>query len=362
MLFLKTQVICVILFQTVYTVNGLLDPVSLAVIGAAAASYFILSSKDQHDKSVGSKVVKYIGQKIGAYEGCEDYWIPTNLEALEVDMKTTVFGQQLAINTIMGAMRNHLKQKVPDRALMLSFHGGPGTGKNFIAKMILKNMFRKGENSEYSIFFRSSIDFPLKEKKEEYKRDIVNKIKEKVYECHRSIFVFDEVEKMPSGLLDVLSGFVKIGQYREYDFRRVIFILLSNIGSEMLFAETLQNRNDYGGIREEMDETKLHKQLLAISYNEKGGLEKTGVVKSFGISHYVPFLPLEKQHVIQCLEKEVAKLHQVMSNELTAQVLEEMTFQPYSAPIFSVGGCKGIAEIAGKLTEREIKRKEKSRL
>ncbi|KAG8263836.1 hypothetical protein J6590_024065 [Homalodisca vitripennis] len=50
-------------------------------------------------------------------------------------------------------------------------------------------------------------------------RDIVQRIKDKVYECHRSIFVFDEVEKMPNGLLEVLSGVVTIGVHREYDFR-----------------------------------------------------------------------------------------------------------------------------------------------
>lgn len=47
-----------------------------------------------------------------------------------------------------------------------------------------------------------------------------------------------------------------------------------------------------------------------------GGLHKTGLVQSYSISHYVPFLPLEKVHVVQCLQREVSKQHQVMSNEL----------------------------------------------
>lgn len=51
---------------------------------------------------------------------------------------------------------------------MLSFQGPPGTGKNYVASKILDHMFRKGLESDYVHLFRSAIDFPIKEKKEEY--------------------------------------------------------------------------------------------------------------------------------------------------------------------------------------------------
>lgn len=46
-------------------------------------------------------------------------------------------------------------------------------------------------------------------------------VKEKVLECHRSIFIFDEVEKMPNGILDVLSGFAKHTLSGDHDYRWV---------------------------------------------------------------------------------------------------------------------------------------------
>ncbi|XP_046670418.1 torsin-like protein isoform X2 [Homalodisca vitripennis] len=314
MLFYKLNVLSVLLY-CFYTVNCLVDPLSLGLLGATISTLYLwLSSEDR--SNFGCKLFKYVGQKIGYCEGCEDYWITDNLNDLEYEMKSSVYGQPLAVDIIMSAMRNHLRRDVePDRALMLSFHGSPGTGKNFIAQMILKNMFRMGAKSEYTIFFRSSIDFPLKSKIDEYKRDIVQRIKDKVYECHRSIFVFDEVEKMPNGLLEVLSGVVTIGVHREYDFRKSIFILLSNIGSDILVRETLKEVR-LSGNRENMEAARLHRLLAAVSFNSEGGFKKSGLVKRFGISHYVPFLPLESDHVIQCLVREVVGLGQVISNEL----------------------------------------------
>uniref|UniRef100_A0A1B6ESA1 Torsin-1A C-terminal domain-containing protein n=1 Tax=Cuerna arida TaxID=1464854 RepID=A0A1B6ESA1_9HEMI len=357
MLFYKWHVLSVVVLYCFYTVNCIIDPLSLGLLATITSMYLWMS---ENKSSIGGKVVKYVGQKVGYYEGCEDYWIPSNIHNLEYEMKSAVFGQPLALDIIISAMRNHLRTGgEPDKPLMLSFHGSPGTGKNFIAQLILKNMFRMGAKSDYTIFFRSSIDFPLKSNIDQYKKDIVTKIQEKVYECHRSIFVFDEVEKMPDGLLEVLSGFVKIGVNGKFDFRKSIFILLSNIGSDILLSETLKEVKYNGGFREDINAVELGKMLAVSSFNNEGGLQKTGLVKNLCISYYVPFLPLESHHVIQCLKREVARLHQVMSAELVDQVLEAITFKPEWLPVFSAGGCKGIREIAEMLIERELRRKRK---
>lgn len=85
-------------------------------------------------------------------------------------MKNNVFGQPFAIDIILGALKHHLqKNNKPDRALMLSFHGGPGTGKNFISEKIIVNMFKKGKKSKYVHTFKSSIDFPEKSHVGDYK-------------------------------------------------------------------------------------------------------------------------------------------------------------------------------------------------
>lgn len=88
---------------------------------------------------------------------------------LEYDLKSNVFGQPFAIDIILGALKHHLQKNKPDRALMLSFHGGPGTGKNFISQKIVDNMFKNGKDSRYVHTFKSSIDFPEKSRVGEYK-------------------------------------------------------------------------------------------------------------------------------------------------------------------------------------------------
>lgn len=42
-----------------------------------------------------------------------------------------------------------------------------------------------------------------------------------MYQCHRSVFVFDEVEKIPPGTLDVLYDIILVGKQGYYDYRLV---------------------------------------------------------------------------------------------------------------------------------------------
>lgn len=68
-----------------------------------------------------------------------------------------VFGQPIAVAMVLNSLSHHLRNgKQP---LTLSFHGDPGTGKNFISQKILKNIFRRGEDSEYIYLFKGT-DFP----------------------------------------------------------------------------------------------------------------------------------------------------------------------------------------------------------
>ena len=43
------------------------------------------------------------------------------------------------------------------------------------------------------------------------------------------------------------------------------------------------------------------------AFNEKGGLHKSNVVERHLVDFYVPFLPLERIHVKQCIEFQIQK-------------------------------------------------------
>lgn len=67
-----------------------IDPftITIATVGSAIGAYY-LSSKDNVIKENVKKVVKRIGQKLGYFEGCEDFWIPGNMEGILIS-KTVV--------------------------------------------------------------------------------------------------------------------------------------------------------------------------------------------------------------------------------------------------------------------------------
>lgn len=73
----------------------------------------------------------------------------------------------------MNALRGYLNQRDQGKALSFSFHGTPGTGKNYVAKFIAESLYKKGIESKYFHFFNGRIEFPLKQQVEIYK---VNKI------------------------------------------------------------------------------------------------------------------------------------------------------------------------------------------
>jgi len=46
-----------------------------------------------------------------------------------------------------------------------------------------------------------------------------------------------------------------------------------------------------------------------------GGLKKSALIDSHVIDHYIPFLPLEKVHVEQCIEAELKALKKHLDSE-----------------------------------------------
>lgn len=80
-----------------------------------------------------------------------------------------LYGQQIAHETIINALRGHFNTQNSPKALVMSFHGTPGTGKNYVAQMIATALYKKGIHSQYFHFFNGRNDFPLQRKIDEYK-------------------------------------------------------------------------------------------------------------------------------------------------------------------------------------------------
>jgi len=74
-------------------------------------------------------------------------------------------------------------------------------------------------------------DFPHRSYVESYKRHLRTLVADSVSKCPRSLFIFDEMDKMPIGLIDVLKPYLDhYPDVGKIDYRKSVFIFLSNTG------------------------------------------------------------------------------------------------------------------------------------
>lgn len=72
-------------------------------------------------------------------------------------------------DVVINAIQAHWKNLHKKKALTLSFHGWPGSGKNYVTKFIKDSLFNRGAQSKFVHHFMGRIHFPLQERQEEYK-------------------------------------------------------------------------------------------------------------------------------------------------------------------------------------------------
>lgn len=278
-------------------------------------------------------------------ECCNEIHITSDIAELRSSLDKSLYGQHIAAQVIVNAIGGHFKNIASSvKPLVMSLHGLPGTGKNFIAEHIIRALYKNGANSQFVHKYLGRIHFPLQSEVETYKKNLVGNIVSAIARCPKSLFIFDEVEKMPSGLFDSIVTLLDHHAYtKQLDFRQSIFIFLSNVAGPEI-ADKLKSLVDRGVWREE---TKLHdfeSTLEIASYNLMGGLYKSELIESHVVDHFVPFLPLELRHVESCIRAEYAKFTDAkMSDELLSNVIKEaITFD--DTGLYSNNGCKRVSK------------------
>ena len=181
-----------------------------------------------------------------------------------------------------------------------------------------------------------------------------------VKKCPQSLFVFDEVDKMPEGLVDAVKPFIdhheciKKESYEEcVDFRRSIFIFLSNTGgaeiNEIVFQAWIEGRN-----RESIQYVELEKLIKSGAFNEHGGLHHSAVIGKHLVDRYIPFLPMERHHVTKCIITEIASRNSTITikKEYVDEILNELVYYPNNYYVYSATGCKTISSKVDFLMEQ----------
>ncbi|KAK0150683.1 Torsin-1B [Merluccius polli] len=276
------------------------------------------------------------------HESCDPKWVQFNATGLQADLKSQLFGQHLASRIILKAVTGFMNNN-PQKPLVLSLHGWTGTGKNFASKLIANNIYKEGMDSSFVHLFVSGLHFPDNDKVETYKSQLQHWIRGHVTNCAHSMFIFDEMDKMHPGLIDSIKPF--LDYYDKLDgvsYRKAIFIFLSNAGGESITHTTLDFWKS-GKDREELELEDVEIPLsLSVFNNKNSGLWHTCLIDKNLVDFFVPFLPLEFRHVVQCAMAEMKARGLSPDPDVAYKVASEFIYFPKADQVFSIKGCKTI--------------------
>lgn len=276
-------------------------------------------------------------------ECCNGRWIPLHLSGLNADLGNKVFGQHLAREVVYKAIKGHVQNANPPKPLVLSFHGWTGSGKNHVSRLIAKNLYKEGMDSKYTHQVIATHDFPHQNKVAEYSNKLRKFITAKVKQCPRSLFIFDEVDKVPAGLMNSMKPFLE--HYHEIDgidYRKSIFIFLSNTGANIINKEVLKHWKE-GKKREDLTIKKMDEVINKGAFNLEGGLWHSQLILHNLIDYFIPFLPLERSHVKECIKADLTAKKMAVSEEVVKLVAKELQYFPEDVKVFSKSGCKKIS-------------------
>lgn len=161
---------------------------------------------------------------------------------LRTGLESRVYGQHIALQLILDNMKNHLSHPAK-KPLVMSFHGGTGVGKNYVTRILAEAMFKKGLRSKYYHLIITTMMFPYANEVPQYRASLHQWIIGNLTRCSRSLFIFDEVDKMPAGVLDGLAPFI---DYHDQhiggaDPRQAVFVFISNTGRQHIDVTTYES-------------------------------------------------------------------------------------------------------------------------
>ncbi|XP_059494373.1 torsin-1A-like isoform X2 [Stegostoma tigrinum] len=262
---------------------------------------------------------------------------------LEEDFTKKLFGQHIASEVIIKALKGSLSNPDPKKPLTMSLHGNSGTGKNFISRLVAQNLYRKGLYSQYIHVFVSTLHFPHVQFIDRYQNNLQTWIRGNVSLCAQSMFIFDEMDKMHPGLINAIKPFLDYSSdVDKVDYRKAIFIFLSNTGGDKISEFTLSVLMN-GKARESITLSQLEEELSSTVFNNNNsGFWQTDLIQHNLIDHFIPFLPLEFKHVESCVRAEIASRDKKINESIVTTIASSMVYYPEER-LLSQKGCKTVA-------------------
>lgn len=275
-----------------------------------------------------------------------------NKQVLTIELEANVFGQHLATKTVPDKIEEYFRRFDDSslsqdasavalenvqmcKPLVLSFDGWTGVGKNYISKFI-SEAFQHFTIMNYVVPY----NFPHKSFEDMYRRQIREWILGNFSQCKVNIIIVDEVDKAFPTVIEGLTESIKLLTQPCSSTSPTIFLLLSNAHGNDINRIYLKFLLD--------SPTRKREEISLDHFSSVFTSEVNGWTSSLTstqlIDAFVPFLPLEVEHVIQCIKKDLVSKRFSTDAGTVKRVLEELSFFSHGNIYLSQTGCKRVAD------------------
>ncbi|XP_067661036.1 uncharacterized protein [Haliotis asinina] len=256
---------------------------------------------------------------------------------LRTDLRSKVYGQHLVTEIIPDLINKYLTemhQRSSQKPLVISLHGWTGVGKNYVSK-IVSDFFPYTTVNKLLV----PLHFAHSSQDDIYAQQIPEWIETNITRCYVNFVIFDEMDKASNGVLKGLNESVNMVVNQNATDRPVIFLLLSNSKGAEINKHVFQLLSD-GRHRD-------HITIDDFSYvfQTEKPLWYTKLVPQKVIDVFVPFLPLERHHTVQCIKTDIVKKGLNVDKKAVSDVVQEMSFfKLNTGNEFSHTGCKRVSD------------------
>ncbi|KAK7094676.1 torsin-4A-like [Littorina saxatilis] len=277
-----------------------------------------------------------------------DNFANMDAELLRDEMASKVFGQHIAMNVVPQSIEQYLHELRAGNAsckddscffppLVLFFNGWTGVGKNFISD-IVTSLFSARTVKKFLVPYH----FPHEHLDKQYQKNIENWVLSNVTKYTVNFFIFDEMDKAFPGVIQgIKNAITQLSHQNSYNSPSVFLLLSNSFGSDI-------NHKVFQAMREGQDRESLSMDDFANLFSEDEDTIDSWfqqIKSSSARTVAVPFLPLEKQHIVQCIRRDLVWKKLSTHADIVSRVLEELTFVTLpGGRQFSQTGCKRVSD------------------
>ncbi|XP_051893246.1 torsin-4A isoform X2 [Pristis pectinata] len=272
-------------------------------------------------------------QIYNAIENLDDNVLKYDLTGLEKTLKREVFGQAVAIDSLMDLLKDYLATHIHNKPLVLSFNGPIGVGKSLVGRLLAKH-FRSVLSDDLVYQYFVLHHCPSHDNITSCQQELALGISEMVNRAEEEekipLLIFDEVEFMQPALLDFLHNYFQPNQTNE--FLNVVYILISNYGQGEITKFVLHNASS--GVTRQPAKSE---ELLFIVQSSLVHIHPL-----WKHADIVPFTLLERDHIVECFLEKMMTEGLYPDTAHLDKLSRELNYYSVGEHQYAVQGCKHI--------------------